>query len=70
MPRYFFHVHIGERVERDTVGLEFSDLEDAIAAAKQVRVDIMNEDDLDQLRLEIMDECGRIVAKVAETIAD
>ena len=65
MPRYFFHVRIGDKTERDTVGLEFSDLEDAIAAAKQVRVDIMNEDDLDQLWLEIVDECGRIVATFA-----
>jgi hypothetical protein len=65
MARYFFHVHIGNKLEWDTVGLEFSDLDDAIAAAKQVRVDIMNEDNLAQLRLEIMDDSGRIVAKVA-----
>jgi len=65
MPRYYFHVHIGDKVERDTVGLEFSDLDDAIASAKQVRVEIVHEDHLDQLWLEIMDEDGRIVAKVA-----
>jgi hypothetical protein len=65
MPRYFFHVHIGNKLELDTIGLEFSGLDDAIAAAKQVRVYIMNEDNLDQLRLEIMDDSGRIVAKVA-----
>jgi len=65
MPRYFLHVHVGDKVERDTIGLEFSNLNDAIAAAKQVRIEIMNEDDLDQLWLEVMDESGRVVAKVA-----
>jgi hypothetical protein len=65
MPRYFLHVHIGDKVERDSVGLEFSCLTDAIAAAAQVRTEIMNEDELDQLWLEIMDESGRVLAKVA-----
>ena len=64
MPRYFLHVHVGDKVEHDTIGLEFSDLNDAITAAKQVRIEIMNEDDLDQLWLEVMDESGRVVAKV------
>ena len=64
MPRYFFHVHVGDKVERDPVGLEFSDLKDAIEEAQRARIEIMTEDDLDQLWLEIMDQSGLIVAKV------
>ena len=64
MPRYFFHVHIGDKVEHDTIGLELPDVKDAIAEAQRARVEIMTEDDLDQLWLEIMDQTGQIVAKV------
>ena len=44
MPRYFFHVHLGETIERDTIGLELPALDDAIANAEQARIEIMLED--------------------------
>jgi hypothetical protein len=65
MPRYFFHMHINEDdVARDPVGIEVPNLEMAIAEAEKARVEIMDEDALDQLWLEIMDEAGQVVAKV------
>lgn len=64
MSRYFFHVHLGETIERDTIGLELSALDDAIADAEQARVEIMLEDALDELWLEIVDQSGSVVAMV------
>ena len=64
MPRYFFHVHFGKMIERDTVGLELSALDDAIADAEQARIEIMLEDALDELWLEIVDQSGSVVAMV------
>ena len=64
MPRYFFHVHVGDKTERDTTGLELPGLTEAIAAAQRARLEIMTEDELDQLWLEIMDETGTIVARI------
>ncbi len=64
MPRYFFHVHLGETIERDTIGLELSALGDAIADAEQARIEIMLEDALDELWLEIVDQSGSVVAMV------
>jgi len=64
MPRYFLHVCIEGGVERDAVGLEFASLSDAVADAKLVRAGIMNEDRLKQLRLEITDESGCVLANV------
>jgi hypothetical protein len=64
MPRYFIHVHLGEAIERDTIGLELSALDDAIANAEQARIEIMLEDALDELWLEIVDQSGSVVAMV------
>ena len=64
MPRYFFHMHFDGDVARDPIGIEVDDLEEAIAQAKEARAEIMDEEALDQLWLEIMDESGRILAKV------
>jgi hypothetical protein len=64
MPRYFFHVHLGETIERDTIGLELPALDDAIANAEQARLEIMLEDALDELWLEIVDQSGSLVAMV------
>ena len=62
MPRYFFHIHVDD--ERDVIGIDLPDLNEAIAEANKARVEIMDEEALDQLWLEIMDERGRVVAKV------
>jgi hypothetical protein len=64
MPRYFFHVHIGQSVSRDTMGLELPTLKDAISNAEKARIEIMLEDALDELWLEIMDQSGKVVALV------
>ena len=64
MPRYFFHIHVNEGVARDVIGIDLPDLNEAIAEANKARVEIMDEEALDQLWLEIMDERGRVVAKV------
>jgi hypothetical protein len=64
VPRYFIHVHIGDKVERDPIGLELSEVKDAIAEAQRAKIEIMTEDDLDQLRLQIMDQTGQVIAKV------
>ena len=64
MPRFYFNVHVHDRVKRDTEGLELASLSDAIAEAERARLEIMAEDELDQLWLEIMDQTGRALAKV------
>ena len=64
MPRYFFHVHIDDDVKRDQVGLELPNLDNAVAEAQRAASEIMNEDRLDDLWLEIMDQSGRLLAKV------
>jgi hypothetical protein len=65
MPRYFFHMHFNvDDVARDPIGIDLPNLELAIAEAEKARVEIMDEEALDQLWLEIMDEAGRVVAKV------
>ena len=64
MPRYFFHIHVDADVARDVIGIDLPDLNEAIAEANKARVEIMDEEALDQLWLEIMDERGRVVAKV------
>ena len=64
MARFFFHVHIGESVSRDTMGLELPTLNDAITNAEKARIEIMLEDALDELWLEIMDQSGNVVALV------
>jgi uncharacterized protein DUF6894 len=64
MPRYFFHVHLDETVERDTIGLELPSLGDAVTAAENVRIEITIEDALDSLWLEVVDESGSMVALV------
>jgi hypothetical protein len=64
MPRYFFNLHFDGDVARDPVGVELSDLDHAIAEAKIARTELLDEEALDQLWLEIMDESGRVLAKV------
>ena len=65
MGRYFFHVHLGQTMERDLVGLELDDLLEAVICAQRARAVIVIEDAVDQLWLEIADESGRVLAKIA-----
>lgn len=64
MPRYFFNLHFDDGVARDPIGVEVTDLDQAIAEAKKARIEIMDEEALDQLWLEILDENGRVLATV------
>ena len=64
MPRYFFNMHFDGDIARDPIGIEVANLDDAIAQAKEARAEIMDEEALDHLWLEIMDESGRVLAKV------
>ena len=64
MPRYFFNVHYGHHIARDPVGLVVVDLAEAVRQAQKARADIMREGELSLLWLEIVDEDGRMLAKV------
>jgi hypothetical protein len=64
MPRYFIHMHFAGDVARDPIGIEVADLPTAVAEARKARLEIMDEEQLDQLWLEIMDERGRVLARV------
>ena len=64
MPRYFFNVHFDEHVARDPVGVDLPDLAEAVNQAQKARAEIMYEDELDRLRLEIVDENGTVLAMV------
>lgn len=64
MPRFFFNVHFDDHVARDPVGVEIPDLAKAVEEAEKARIAIMLEDELDRLWLEIVDENGRILARV------
>jgi hypothetical protein len=64
MPRYFFNLHLDGDVARDPIGIEVPDLDSAIADVQRARAELIDEEAIDELRLEIMDEHGRIVAKV------
>ena len=64
MPRYFFHAHFDEGITRDSTGLEFPNLNHAIAEADRARFELLTEEAHGQLWLEIMDNSGLVVAKV------
>jgi hypothetical protein len=64
MPRYFFNVHFDDHVARDPVGLQVPDLAEAVSQAQNALAEIMHEDELDRLWLEILDERGRVLARV------
>jgi hypothetical protein len=64
MPRYYFRFHFDGDVKRDTIGVEAPDLAHAVAEATKARSELIDEEALDELWLEIMDESGRVLAKV------
>ena len=43
MPRFYFHLHFDHDNARDPIGVELSDLDQAIAEAKKARLEIMDE---------------------------
>ena len=65
MPRFYFNLHFDGDVERDPIGVEVPDLASAIAEAAKARAELIDEEVLDELWLEIMDESGRVLAKVS-----
>jgi hypothetical protein len=64
MPRYFFHMHFDGDVGRDPIGIEIPSLARAVAEATKALAELIDEEAVDELRLEIMDESGRVLAKV------
>ena len=64
MARYFFDVHFDHAVRRDCEGLELRNLDQAIVEANHARTEIMSEDKLTRLKIEIIDQEGRVVATV------
>jgi hypothetical protein len=64
MPRYFFQLYFDGDIARDPIGVEVRDLEHAITEAEEARADLMDEEALDQFWLEIVNESGRILARV------
>ena len=64
MTRYFFDVHFDHAVRRDCAGLDLPNLDEAVAEANQARAEIMAEDKLSRLRIEIVDQEGRVLATV------
>jgi hypothetical protein len=63
MPQYFFHVFCDSLVEGDRVAIEFPSLEAAIEDAKQARLEMLRDEDLD-CRIAIADQEGRVFATV------
>ena len=68
MPKYFFHSHRGSRVEVDHLGVEFANLDEAVADARRATHEMMAEEDLDQLSIEIADQSGRVLAVVPSAL--
>ena len=64
MSRYYFHAHHDSMIELDFVGTEFSTLDDAIADARNARLEIMSDEAADRCLIEISDHEGNIVATV------
>ena len=64
MPRYFFQMHLDGDVGRDPIGIEIPSLARAVAEATTALAELIDEEALDQLWLEIMDQSGRVLAKV------
>ncbi len=69
MPRFYFDVVDGTQVSEDEIGLEFADLDTAIAEAAQGARDlvahgIMKNEDLSGRAFQIRDEDGQTVATV------
>ena len=64
MPKYFFHRRRGSSIELDRMGVEFANLNEAVADARRARHEMMAEEDLDQLSIEIADHGGQVLAVV------
>lgn len=66
MPRYFFHVHIGDDIIRDPDGQEFRDMDAAWRATRATARNIMNSDlpqsvNWASCSIEVRDEAGDVV---------
>jgi hypothetical protein len=70
MPRYYFHVHDGDRRDRDHVGTELADIHDARREAVNVARELCHLWDdlppgaLNNMSIEVADETGHIVLTV------
>ena len=67
MPIFYFHLHTGNKVEKDCEGIEFPSLEAALADAHQAWREYLRDEaiaDPRQCHFEIMDDQGRVLAMV------
>jgi hypothetical protein len=67
MPKFFFHLHTGNEVQRDLHGIEFPSLEAALADAHQARREYLRDEEIDdprQCHFEITDDRGHVLAVV------
>jgi len=62
MPRYFFHLHTESKIRPDFAGAVFASLEEAVADARQARLEYMRDEGIEcsrqqrRCRFEITDE--------------
>lgn len=66
MPRYFFDVHVNDVLEKDTIGTEFSDLDDACTSALELlpaiaREEMHKDSGYRAVKVDVADEQGHPV---------
>jgi hypothetical protein len=67
MPRFYFHLHTGNAVQKDQEGVEFPSLEAALADAHQAWREHLTDEGIDdprQCHFQITDDQGRVLAVV------
>ena len=70
MPRYFFNVRSASGLQMDPQGLDFANLDEAIADARKAGAEILldraveESEKRSQATFEIVDASGQVVAKV------
>ncbi len=70
MPRFYFHVRSPSGLEKDPQGLEFANLDEAIADARQAGAEMLLDQAVEESKssaqsiFEITDVSGQVVAKV------
>ncbi|HEY8245789.1 MAG TPA: hypothetical protein VIG38_00695 [Hyphomicrobium sp.] len=70
MPRYFFHVRSPTGLETDPQGLDFDNLDEAIADARKAGAEILLDRAVEESQthskstFEIVDASGQVVARV------
>jgi hypothetical protein len=70
MPKFFFHLHTENGIDRDSVGVDFPSLEAAVNDAQRARFEYLRDEGINdpreerRCRFEITDQDGRIITMV------